>query len=645
MSRNHFLTAALAASFCLSVPDAQAALEVLVTPARTAADSDTAPLHATVVTRQQLESSGARTVAEALRGIGSTVVTDLFGDGSRTSVGLRGFGETASHNTLVLVDGRELNNSDSSSPEWSTISTENIERIEILEGSAGALYGDKAVGGVINIITRDPQDFSGRIKLGGGSYNRQLAQGEVQDRFDNGVTYRIFAEDRRSDNYRDNNDLEYAHYFARVGYQSGDLRAYVESGHTREDQEVPGALTAAAVADDREQSLPPFADDFSDTDTTFTRGVLHYRFTEAWRFEGDVSREKAESDFRLSSSLGAATEDSRYQREQKAFNPRYVGQWETARGDARVTLGGDFSQVDYSIDSPFGATTTERKAEAVYAQGLIPLAARWSLTTGARHAEVEDAVDDGFSQQAFDYDSDVAELGVQFKASEAARIYLRADQNFRVATTDEATFTATDVDQLSPQEGISYEFGGDFDFDGITYAVNFYQLELEDEIAYDPTAVGPFGPGANVNLDETRRRGLILESAIPLSEALALSAHYHRVDAEFRSGGLKGNQVSAVPEESARLSLDYQPVDALTLYTEAVYTGPQYVSGDNTNSLPERGSYTLYNLAARYELAEWALGLRLNNVGDKTYAATVNSFGGIQPAPGTNGWLTAEYQF
>ncbi|EDY85535.1 TonB-dependent receptor, plug [gamma proteobacterium HTCC5015] len=645
MIRKRALSVALSTALCLSPVLSSAALEVVVTPSRTAEKPQNTPGYVAVLDRQQLADSGARTIAEALRGIGSTIVRDLFGDGSRTSVGLRGFSETASHNTLVLIDGRELNNSDSSSPEWSTISLENVERIEVFEGSAGALYGDKAVGGVINIITRAPQDLSGRVQVGRGSYNRRMLQAEVQDRFDSGLNYRVFVEDRKADNYRDNNELEYGSYQGRLGFSGDRLEAYLEAGQVIENQETPGALTQADVAADRRQSLAPFVDDFSDTETQFTRGVLKYQVSDTWRFESDISVEKAESDFRISSSFGAATSDSFLKREQKSFSPRYIGKWETNRGTSRITLGGDFSMVDYSIRSPFGTTQTERESEAIFAQGLIPVVDRWSITAGARHADVDDVIDQGMGGQAYEYDSDVAELGVNFVASDQARLYLRADQNFRVATTDEASFTSPGVTQLNPQEGVSYEFGGDFLFDDIQYGVNLYQLDLEDEIAYDPTAPGLFGPGANVNLDETRRQGLIVSSTIPLTQMLQLSLNYHRVEAEFRSGGLKGNQVSGVPEESARLSLDIEPLEALTIYTEAVYTGQQYVSGDNTNTLAKRASYTLFNVAARYQMQEWAFGARINNVGDKEYNASENSFGGIQPAAGTNGWLTAEYRF
>ena len=73
--------------------------------------------------------------------------------GIDATIDLRGFGDTANSNTLILLDGQRLNPIDSGSISWSTIPLANIERIEIIRGAGTVLYGDRATGGVINIIT------------------------------------------------------------------------------------------------------------------------------------------------------------------------------------------------------------------------------------------------------------------------------------------------------------------------------------------------------------------------------------------------------------------------------------------------------------------------------------------------------------
>src|SRR5437016_9460656 len=82
---------------------------------------------------------------------------DLFGNNaSNTSIDLRGFGATGPQNTLILLDGRRLNDIDLSGVQWSAIPLSSIERIEILRGTGAVLYGDNASAGVVNIVTRSP---------------------------------------------------------------------------------------------------------------------------------------------------------------------------------------------------------------------------------------------------------------------------------------------------------------------------------------------------------------------------------------------------------------------------------------------------------------------------------------------------------
>jgi iron complex outermembrane receptor protein len=93
-------------------------------------------------------------VLDILRRQAGVHVSDYYGNSAKASVDLRGFGETAQMNTLVLVDGRRVNSSDLSGVDWYQIPKEVIERIEIMKGSGSVLYGDNAAGGVINIITK-----------------------------------------------------------------------------------------------------------------------------------------------------------------------------------------------------------------------------------------------------------------------------------------------------------------------------------------------------------------------------------------------------------------------------------------------------------------------------------------------------------
>jgi len=107
----------------------------------------------TVLTREQIERSQATFVAHLLRSVSSVDVVESGGPGKSSSVFLRG---TGSQHVLVIVDGVKMN--DPSSPngsfDFANLTTDGIERIEILRGSQSVLYGSDAVGGVIEIFKR-----------------------------------------------------------------------------------------------------------------------------------------------------------------------------------------------------------------------------------------------------------------------------------------------------------------------------------------------------------------------------------------------------------------------------------------------------------------------------------------------------------
>ncbi|HYR46366.1 MAG TPA: TonB-dependent receptor plug domain-containing protein, partial [Thermoanaerobaculia bacterium] len=121
----------------------------------------------TVITRQKIEASGARTVLELLRAVPGLDVAQQGSDGSLTSVFLRGANSTQ---TLVLVDGARVNSPFFSGYDFSALTTESVERIEIVRGPFSALYGSDAIGGVIQIFTRSgAPGFSGQLAAEGGS--------------------------------------------------------------------------------------------------------------------------------------------------------------------------------------------------------------------------------------------------------------------------------------------------------------------------------------------------------------------------------------------------------------------------------------------------------------------------------------------
>lgn len=155
----------------------------LVTPARRPTTAATAPATTYVVTAEDIRVSGAQTLWDALRGVpGVDVMSERTSQGD---VGIRGLNHAMNNNVLVLLDGKTLLNGFFDSVEWEAVpvTMAEIDRIEIVEGPASALYGTNAVSGVINIITKTPEQLKGGVvEYTGGERSTHMGTALIGDK-------------------------------------------------------------------------------------------------------------------------------------------------------------------------------------------------------------------------------------------------------------------------------------------------------------------------------------------------------------------------------------------------------------------------------------------------------------------------------
>src|SRR5690606_36860823 len=143
-------------------------------------------------------------------------------------------------------------------------------------------------------------------------------------------------------------------------------------------------------------------------------------------------------------------------------------------------------------------------------------------------------------------------LGLNWQISTQWRAFVKREDVLRWANVNENGFVSPTVDFLKPQSGVSWESGVEWQDGGQRYQATLYRLDLNDELMYDPLGAGPFGfPGANINLDKTRRDGLPLEGERQLSERLSVGGQYSLTDSEYRDGNYQGKEVPWVSRHSA----------------------------------------------------------------------------------------------
>jgi iron complex outermembrane recepter protein len=147
-----------------------------------------------VVTQDDIHRSGATSLPEALRLASNLQVAQI--DSRQWAISARGFNSTTANKLLVLIDGRTVYTPLYSGVFWDVqdVPLEDIDRIEVISGPGSALWGANAVNGVINVITKRPQDTQGlMVAGGGGTALRGFGSARYGGTVGRGVRYRVYG--------------------------------------------------------------------------------------------------------------------------------------------------------------------------------------------------------------------------------------------------------------------------------------------------------------------------------------------------------------------------------------------------------------------------------------------------------------------
>jgi iron complex outermembrane receptor protein len=147
-----------------------------------------------VLTHEDIQRSGATNIPDVLRLVPGVEVARI--DSSTWAVGIRGFGSGFSKSVLVLIDGRSVYTPLFAGVNWKlqNVMLEDVDRIEVIRGPGGTIWGTNAVNGVINIITKSSKDTRGTVaSVGGGNVDQGTGEFRQGGRFGKNVNYRVYG--------------------------------------------------------------------------------------------------------------------------------------------------------------------------------------------------------------------------------------------------------------------------------------------------------------------------------------------------------------------------------------------------------------------------------------------------------------------
>lgn len=584
----------------------------------------------TIVTQEEIQNKGANTVAEALKGVPGLTVSKM--DGSDAQFDLRGFGDTAGQNTLVLLDGIPLNSVQGNGYDTSQIPVSIIDRIEVIPAGGNVMYGDGAVGGVINIITKAPQNKEnyGSMGLEASSWstlNGNLHYGtKVTDRLLMDVAYNGYtSSDYRSKEKPNDNDDTKNSVFLRGKYLLDNGSLDVKYRHSNTKDYYTGPLTKDQFEDNPKQAgtygdvSKMTEDNYSakyDTKLTDNVDFMMYGGYDAREYEGSYKHMRATQYF---------------------VKPQLKY---TYANNSYVILGGDYKD-GKSEDKMKDVKDQKRKSYAGYVMNKTTVG-DFQFTQGFRHEKIDyDYNKEEYLPPSWAFvatpdtkklSANSWELAANYLYSDTGSVYVSYNHGFRGPTIQDLNAWYGDI---KLQKNDAYELGIKDMFENTYISASVFRIDTDKEIFLDK----PDTNDKNKNFDGKVRRMGGQISLQHFFDKLTLRENITYIQAKTRTGKYSGHHFPMVPRWNANIGATYNFTDKLLANIDFFYTAKAYNGNDFANVLEKENSHITVDTNIKYQVNDrLEVYTGIKNLFNKKYCNGIYS----NPATGAKTYYPAD---
>ena len=569
---------------------------VIVTATRTVQTVEETLSSVSVITREDIDRLQPESLPDLLQRTQGVEITRNGSRGANASLFLRG---TQADHTVVMVDGIRVNTSTTGQASIEALPLGNIERIEVVRGPRSSLYGADAIGGVIQIFTRDSR--GPHASVGAGSHDLRTLNTGYGARSDQGsFSIDLSAESTDGFDTRENDCTFCADEPDDDGFESASLSA-------RGERNLSETLTL------RGQALVAFSENEFDgnvqnesKDRQLSAGA---GFTWAALPEWDLALDLAASSDRSRNFLDGDEERNSFQTDRTELRWQNDFQLDQA---GLLTAGLDLRRESVG-NSEFTTPDTEfdeerRDTRAAFVQHQW-FGERASVEQSIRHEKI-----DGFGRET------TGGLAGGYQLTPHLRAFASVGNAFKAPTFNQLYFPGFGNPDLSPERSRSTELGLRGRMDRVNWELAVFQTDVEDLIqnAVNPDT-GAFEP---VNIQDARIRGI--EAGISYSGerwSSNLDVGYKEPeDQETR------NQLPRRANETLNAGVT-RSFERWNLGVDVTGQGDRF--DDQANEV-ELDAYALVNLRASYRPApDWTIQANVRNAFDKDYtlAETYNTDG------------------
>lgn len=631
--------------------------EIVVTAAREEQPRDQACAAVTVITREEIDRLPVESLSELLAFVpGVTMMFDSGASGAPMMTSRGFFGGGLVEYVKLIVDGLPVGDAESGNVDWRSFRTADLERVEVLHGPGSSLYGDAALGGVVQLFTRQQASggSSGALHLSGGSFESRNADlGYLADLGDVRLDLRGYSAGTagfRAHAGDSNRGVQLA--LLRFGEHE---RWRFDAAGDRKGRREPGPLTFAEIAAGREQSNPLFRFDYEQTDRV--RVAAAYDSFGASPLHAGAYALGRSSDALRTLLLAPGFGSSAFRTlETKAGGATFEVSRELAGGTLRA--GADLERAKltgrYFAVGPAGETGGVEASEdghrdrvGLFVTGGWSVCRRCLLTAGLRRDDLRDDFDGRHSASAW---SPRAGLNVRFEPLFA---FVQISKAFKAPTLDQlfdprpfpdgagGTISISNP-ALRPQRARNVEAGLGSATLHNEWSVVVYRMTVTDEIDFDPQTF------TYHNLGSSLHRGV--EASVALGKGARLSPRATYAWTRVADDATPDLQLKNIPEHVAQLLLHARITASTTADVIGRWTHGSTLDDAGTVRAPD---VTRVDLRLAQELGKLRLQLDLLNALDAHYnelGSVLLDFKGRPvpigfPAPGRMLRLGATWRF
>lgn len=538
--------------------------------------------------------------------------------------------------TVNLLDGMTVGPAGGRTEFIEDVNTFDIEKIEVVRGPSSSLYGSNALGGVINVITREaPKIPEYRIWGELGEEEKRRGGLSAAGTTKGGLGYFADINFLRFDGWRENSMHDREAGSLKLIHKQGDKsKLTFRAEYYEMFREAPATLTKAEFDADWKQSGVPANDTFSDSEALTLALKYEREIDDESGFEvAYTMRDKEATDNPTVSYKDPGETEDTYHTVLALYN-RELGYM-----DSRVIAGVDArrgSEEAEAVDDYYNPTTVveswdiEAEITSPFVQYEISPIEKTKITLGGRYDKTEYEAEDRLTGTTTDkdYSDFTAKAGITYEINEDNSIWLSYSEGFVVPSTSSIFTSSYSNPDLDPEEAQNYEIGlrGKALSKKLKYDIALYDMDIEDMIVrYNSNAAGP--PAFSyTNAGKVSIKGIETTIGYEASEYLSFDiAHTYTQNEydEFAEGPTKdysGNDLRSSPDHHLNARVVVTPMQLLDVELEMDYISSYYTDNANTDKYKRP---TLYHLRAAYDTGIWSAWVHVKNLTDRKYASRV----------------------